>query len=41
MAVSMCLLGVSFILASVGGLFIIPFLHKLKFGQEIREEGVG
>ena len=39
MAVSMCLLGLSFVLASVGGLFIIPFLHKLKFGQEIREEG--
>ncbi|MBR2916669.1 MAG: phospho-N-acetylmuramoyl-pentapeptide-transferase, partial [Clostridia bacterium] len=39
MTVSMCLLGLSFILASVGGLFLIPFLHKLKFGQEIREDG--
>ncbi len=39
MVESMCLLGVSFILASVCGIFAIPFLHKLKFGQEIREDG--
>lgn len=30
---------ISFITAAVSGLFLIPFLHKLKFGQEIREEG--
>ncbi len=36
---SLCLLGVSFVLASVGGIFLIPFLHRLKFGQEIREDG--
>ncbi len=30
---------ISFIVAAVSGLFLIPFLHKLKFGQEIREEG--
>lgn len=39
MVESLCLLGVSFILSSVCGIFLIPFLHKLKFGQEIREEG--
>ncbi len=39
MVESLCLLGISFILASVGGIFLIPFLHRLKFGQEIREEG--
>ncbi len=39
MVESLCLLGASFILASVGGIFLIPFLHRLKFGQEIREEG--
>ncbi len=39
MVESMCMLGASFILASVGGIFLIPFLHRLKFGQEIREEG--
>ena len=32
-------MGVSFIIASVCGVFLIPFLHRLKFGQEIREEG--
>ncbi len=30
---------ISFAVAAVAGLFLIPFLHKLKFGQEIREEG--
>lgn len=30
---------VAFVFATVSGLFLIPFLHKLKFGQEIREEG--
>lgn len=30
---------ISFIVAAIAGLFLIPFLHKLKFGQEIREEG--
>lgn len=39
MVESLSILGVSFILASVCGIFLIPFLHKLKFGQEIREEG--
>lgn len=39
MVESLCLLGAAFILASVLGIFLIPFLHRLKFGQEIREEG--
>ncbi len=39
MVESLCLLGISFVLASIGGIFLIPFLHRLKFGQEIREEG--
>ncbi len=30
---------ISFIVAAISGLFLIPFLHRLKFGQEIREEG--
>ena len=30
---------VSFVIAAVLGIFLIPLLHKLKFGQEIREEG--
>lgn len=30
---------ISFVISAVSGLFLIPFLHKLKFGQEIREEG--
>ncbi len=30
---------VAFVVAAVSGLFMIPFLHKVKFGQEIREEG--
>ncbi len=33
------IIGVSFVLAAVAGVFLIPFLHMLKFGQEIREEG--
>ncbi|MBQ9737498.1 MAG: phospho-N-acetylmuramoyl-pentapeptide-transferase [Clostridia bacterium] len=32
-------MGISFIIAAIAGVFLIPFLHKLKFGQEIREEG--
>ncbi len=30
---------ISFVIAALSGLFLIPFLHRLKFGQEIREEG--
>ncbi len=30
---------IAFIVAAISGLFLIPFLHKVKFGQEIREEG--
>lgn len=30
---------ISFILAAAAGIFLIPLLHRLKFGQEIREEG--
>ncbi len=30
---------ISFIVAAVCGIFLIPVLHRLKFGQEIREEG--
>ena len=30
---------IAFVLAAVNGVFMIPILHKLKFGQEIREEG--
>ncbi len=33
------IMGIAFMVAAIGGLFLIPFLHKLKFGQEIREEG--
>jgi phospho-N-acetylmuramoyl-pentapeptide-transferase len=33
------IIAVAFVIASVSGLFLIPFLHRLKFGQEIREEG--
>ncbi len=29
----------AFLVAAASGLFIIPFLHRIKFGQEIREEG--
>ncbi len=39
MVAGLCLMGISFIIASVCGVFLIPFLHRLKFGQEIREEG--
>ena len=31
-------MAVSFLIAAVSGLFLIPLLHRLKFGQEIREE---
>lgn len=30
---------ISFALSAIMGPFVIPFLHKLKFGQNIREEG--
>jgi len=30
---------VAFAVAAVSGIFLIPLLHRLKFGQEIREEG--
>ena len=30
---------ISFIVASILGPIIIPLLHKLKFGQNIRQEG--
>lgn len=30
---------IGFVVASVCGIFLIPLLHRLKFGQEIREEG--
>ncbi|MDO4744325.1 MAG: phospho-N-acetylmuramoyl-pentapeptide-transferase, partial [Clostridia bacterium] len=32
-------IAVAFVAAAISGLFLIPFLHRLKFGQEIREEG--
>ncbi len=30
---------ISFVVAAICGIFLIPLLHRLKFGQEIREEG--
>ncbi len=39
MADLLMIMGISFVIAAVSGLFLIPFLHRLKFGQEIREEG--
>ena len=32
-------IAISFLVAAVNGVFLIPLLHRLKFGQEIREEG--
>ncbi len=32
-------LGIAFLIAALLGPILIPFLHKLKFGQAIREEG--
>lgn len=32
-------IAVSFAVAAIAGIFLIPLLHRLKFGQEIREEG--
>lgn len=29
----------AFVVAAINGIFMIPLLHRLKFGQEIREEG--
>lgn len=31
--------GIAFLAAVIGGIVLIPILRKLKFGQEIREEG--
>ncbi len=39
MVTLLIIMGISFIVAAIGGVFLIPFLRKLKFGQEIREEG--
>ncbi len=39
MADLLMIMGLAFVIAAVSGLFLIPFLHRLKFGQEIREEG--
>ncbi len=39
MVKALIVIGTAFIVAAIGGVFLIPFLHKLKFGQEIREEG--
>ncbi len=39
MAGLLMIMGIAFVTAAVSGLFLIPFLHRLKFGQEIREEG--
>lgn len=36
---SLIVAAVAFAAAAVGGIFLIPLLHRLKFGQEIREEG--
>ena len=36
---SLGMMSLAFIIAAVAGIFVIPFLHRLKFGQEIREEG--
>ena len=36
---SLIVIVVAFAVAAVSGIFMIPLLHKLKFGQEIREEG--
>ena len=33
------IIAVAFTVAAVAGIFLIPLLHRLKFGQEIREEG--
>lgn len=32
-------LAAAFIISAVAGIFLIPLLHRLKFGQEIRDEG--
>ncbi len=36
---ALIIIGAAFIAATISGVFLIPFLHKIKFGQEIREEG--
>lgn len=33
------IIAVAFVAAALSGIFLIPLLHRLKFGQEIREEG--
>ena len=30
---------IAFLIAALAGPLLIPFLHRLKFGQEFREEG--
>ncbi len=37
--IALIALGIAFLIAALLGPVLIPFLHKLKFGQEIREEG--
>ena len=32
-------ISIALLVAAINGIFLIPLLHKLKFGQEIREEG--
>ncbi len=39
MADLLIIMAIAFAVAAFSGLFLIPFLHRLKFGQEIREEG--
>lgn len=39
MVKSLIIAFIAFIVASACGIFLIPLLHRLKFGQEIREEG--
>ena len=36
---ALIIIGTAFLVAAISGVFLIPFLHKIKFGQEIREEG--
>ena len=39
MGSDLLILGTAFAICAVMGPFLIPFLHRLKFGQSIREEG--
>lgn len=36
---SLIIAAIAFVAAAIGGILLIPLLHRLKFGQEIREEG--